>query len=91
MEKIGILSHSLSLLMLKYDFFRALPVTGSDGNPYQATISTFLYALKKRLGKYLVWDGRDWAPRFFWMKKKLVILKYNLGKLNEKPISKLKI
>ena len=50
-------------------FFRALPVTGSDRNPYQATISTFLYALKKRLGKYLVWGGRDWAPRFRSMKK----------------------
>ena len=38
---------------------RALPVTGNDRNPYQATISTFLYALKKRLSKYLAWSGRD--------------------------------
>ena len=28
--------------------------------------------LKKSLAGYLVWGGRDWAPRFFWMKKKLV-------------------
>ena len=44
-------------------FFRALPVTGSDRNPYQATISTFVYALKKSLGEYLVWGGCDRAPR----------------------------
>ena len=60
MKKNGIFSHSLLFITLKNDFFfRALPVTGSDRNPYQATISTFLYALKKRLGKYLVWGGRD--------------------------------
>ena len=47
-------------------------VTGSDRNPYQATISTFLSALKKRLGKYLVWGGRDGASRFASTKKKLV-------------------
>ena len=59
MKKIDIFFHSLSFLTLKYKFFRALPVTGGDQNPYQVTISTFLYALKKSLGKYLVWGDRD--------------------------------
>ena len=63
MEKIDIFFHSLSFLTLKYDFFSNdfddFPVTGNDRNPYQATISTFVYALKKRFGKYLVWGRRD--------------------------------
>ena len=48
MKKKEIFSHSLSFLTLKYmyDFFRVLPVTGSDRNPKQTTISTFVYALK---------------------------------------------
>ena len=50
--------------------FRALPVTGNDRNTYHATISTFAYVLKKSLGEYLVWGGRDWAPRFDHWKKK---------------------
>ena len=50
-------------------FFRALPVTGSDRNPYQATISTFVFASKNSLGEYLVWGGRDWAPRLDHWKK----------------------
>ena len=50
-----------------FSFFVA--VTGSDRNPYQATISTFVYALKKSLGEYLVWGGRDGAPRFRSLKK----------------------
>ena len=40
------------MLSLFFDFlpvFRALPVTGSDRNLYQATISTFVYALKKKV------------------------------------------
>ena len=49
-------------LMLRLD--RALPLTGSDRNPYHATISTFVYALKKSLDKYLVRGVRDGAPRF---------------------------
>ena len=40
---------SLWFLTLKYDFFRVLPVTGNDQNPYQATISTLVYVLKKSL------------------------------------------
>ena len=47
-----------------FPVFRALPVTGSFRNLYQATIQTFVYALKQSLGKYLVWGGRDGAPRF---------------------------
>ena len=78
MKKIDIFFHSLSFLTLKYKFFRALPVTGSDRNPYQATILTFVYALKKSLGGYLVWGGRDGAPRFRSLKKKLVNNKINI-------------
>ena len=72
-KKNDIFSNRLSFLTLKFNFFfRTLPVTGSDRNPYQATILAFVYALKKILGKYLVWDGRDGAPRFSGWKKKLV-------------------
>ena len=49
--------------------FWALPVTGSDRKPHQVTISTFVYALIKVLGKYLVWGGRDGAPKYVSMKK----------------------
>ena len=38
--------HFLLFLTLKYDFFRTLSVTGSDREPYQGTISIFVYALK---------------------------------------------
>ena len=44
--------------------FRALPVTGNDQNPYQATISTFFYALEKSLGEYLVWAAVMERPDF---------------------------
>ena len=63
MKKIDIFFHSVSFLTLKFDFFRVLPVTGSDRDPYQATISTFVYALEKFLGEYFVWGGSDRAPR----------------------------
>ena len=55
--------------MLKYNFFQAPPVTESNRNPYQATISTFVYALKKKLG-LISCMVRPWlsAP-IFWMKK----------------------
>ena len=56
--------------MLRLD--RALPLTGSDRNPYHATISTFVYALKKSLDKYLVRGVRDGAPRFSEWKRKVV-------------------
>ena len=54
-----------------FTVFRALPLTGSDLNPYQATISTFVKTFKRILSRYLVWVDRDWAPRFVWMKKLL--------------------
>ena len=66
-EKIGIFFHSLLFLTLKYKFF-----SGTSQNPYQATISTFFYALKK------VWanisSGWSWlsAPIAI-IEKKLVI------------------
>ena len=56
--------------------FRALPVTASDQNLYrfQPMPSRYVFAFKKSLGEYLVWGGRDGAPRFYdW--KKLVFSK----------------
>ena len=35
-------------------------------------MSTFVFVLEKSLGEYLVWGGRDGAPRFYHWKKKLV-------------------
>ena len=59
-------------------FFRAFSVAGSDQNPYQATILTFFYALKKSLGEYLVWSGRDRAPRLDpWKNSSLEFLFWN--------------
>ena len=47
MEKIDFFFLSLSFLTLKYVF----SVTESDQNPYQATISIFVYLLEKSLGE----------------------------------------
>jgi len=66
-EKIKI-SHHLAVFSV-FRLTSRFPVTGSDQNPYQATISMFVYALKESLGKYLVWGGRDGAPLSVCMKK----------------------
>ena len=70
-EKIDIFFHSLLFLTLKYNFFRALPVTGQVRNYPQYTHQTFSYHKQKTVWLYLKSVARKVVLRFWHSKKKL--------------------
>ena len=81
-EKIDIFFHSLLFLTLKFKIFLGASGYRKWSKLLRSHNFNLCLCLQKTLSKYLVWGGRDGAPRFSEWKKNLDLL--NINKLRLK-------